>query len=753
MMGEFHFLRPLWLLALPPMLMAGWWGLKRLRLENPWRKVVDDHLLKHLTDGFSGEARRGPLILLLAGWSLAVLALAGPTWERAPAVKFRPDVSPMVIVLDLSRSMDAVDVRPSRLSAARVEIGTFLERLPPREVGLVVFSGRPHTVMPLTEDRKLIRSLLPYLHTGLMPAKGSAPAMALQHAFELIERTGRRGGDILLVTDGGQGAALAADAARRLGKAGTRISVLGVGTAEGGHIPTQGNAVLTHDGIPVRPRLDRNVLQTVADAGSGSFALAGPGESDVTTLLPPERLMGLGGETAEKDMGKTPESVVWRDRGHWLVILLLPFAALAFRRGWLSAVVLALALQASPAQAFDWRSLWLNADQRGLEALEQGEAGTAAQLFSDPFWKGVALYRDKDYEAAISQFGTLDTAAAHYNRGNALAYLERNEEAIRAWEAALERDPGFSAARTNIKTVRDAQAARAEQSRTGPELLPPTPGHRPPPTDGKEAIKPFAQEFLAEKGGDRLLRDMEGDVEKHGVDAGLGGGQILGEGSKDTKGKEEAGLGQASRRARGEESAPSGAQRPGQMFGGVAPGGGKTVTESGASDYLDYDPPPMTAKKPDAPDREPESGLEGEATYDDPRDIARKPSQTRPADVPPESGKDEGEAAIAKSQGADVTSQGDARDPASGGRTGRPEQEGRDTAVSGGQAGQGQQKLVEQESRSAPSGSPQPLDDEARQAFEQWLARIPDDPGGLLREKFRREAERGRIVVPGGRPW
>ena len=94
-MSDFHFLRPLWLLAFLPAL-AVWWRLwRRQDRVAPWRQIVDAHLLEHLLVGKHRQRRLRPIHLLLALWVLSAAALAGPTWRRAPS-PFADDVSYLV---------------------------------------------------------------------------------------------------------------------------------------------------------------------------------------------------------------------------------------------------------------------------------------------------------------------------------------------------------------------------------------------------------------------------------------------------------------------------------------------------------------------------------------------------------------------------------------------------------------------------------------------------------------------------------
>jgi len=98
---------------------------------------------------------------------------------------------------------------------------------------------------------------------------------------------------------------------------------------------------------------------------------------------------------------------------------------------------------------FRFADLWLTADQQGRRHFEQGDYEIAAERFEDPLWRGIAFYAAEDFESAAGQFSLLDSAEGWFNRGNALAHLERYPDAVAAYEQALERRPEYPEAEAN----------------------------------------------------------------------------------------------------------------------------------------------------------------------------------------------------------------------------------------------------------------------------------------------------------------
>jgi Ca-activated chloride channel homolog len=357
--------------------------------------------------------------------------------------------------------MDAQDVSPSRLARARLKILDLLGRRGDGQTALVVYSANAFTVTPLTTDADTISALVNSLSTDIMPSRGSYPVAAIQKGKQLLEQAGAAVGEVLLVTDGGATAA-AERAARDLRDSGYTLSVLAVGTEQGAPIPRLGGGFVTdRSGNIAVPRLDAHSLQKLAVAGGGRFARLSADDSDLKALLSGE---ASGRRTASDRFGTDQ----WREEGPWLVLLLLPLAALAFRRGWLMLIVLAVLPFPHPAEASVWDDLWLTKDQQGQRRLDDGAAADAAELFRDPDWRAVAQYRADDFAASEAAFAKNDDASSLYNLGNALARQGKFDAAIDAYGKALEIDPDDSDAAYNrdlLKKLKDQQQKSDKQNK------------------------------------------------------------------------------------------------------------------------------------------------------------------------------------------------------------------------------------------------------------------------------------------------
>ena len=451
-MSEFHFLRPWWFFALLPvlgLLIALWRGRSGA---SAWRAVLDPTLLDRLWLEPPGHLSRLPLWLLGFGWLLAVLALAGPSWERQPEAVWQTQAA-RVLILDLSPSMQVADLAPSRLERARFKILDILARSREGRTGLVVFGGEPHTVTPLTDDDDTIANLLSALSTEIVPMSGDNGAPALTLAGDLLAQAGAKQGEIVLLSDGMADPAAALEVARRLQAQGHRLSVLGVGTVQGAPVPQASG------GFGKMARLPLDALQELAHAGGGLFSLMSADDRDLArVLLQPDRTSPL---QQQDDSGVQR----WIEQGVWLLPPLLVLAALGFRRGWLAGW-LAIMLLPPPAQAFEWRDLWWRADQQAAQALEQNQASTAAEQFSDPAWRGMAHYQAGDYATAVEDFTQAEGVEASYNRGNALARAGRFEEAMQTYRQVLDRAPQHADAQANLELLEKLMQQEQQQDQS-----------------------------------------------------------------------------------------------------------------------------------------------------------------------------------------------------------------------------------------------------------------------------------------------
>ena len=619
----FHFLRPDWLLAAPAIVPLVWLARQGAAAASAWRRVCDPELFEHLVAKERGRAPRWPLFALVAGWVVSCVALAGPAWERLPQPSFASPTS-TVLVLNLSHSMDATDVEPSRLGRARFELLDALAARGDERLGLVIFSEEPYTVTPLCDDPSVIAAQVPVLATSLMPGRGTRVDRAIDHASELLSRAGAVSGRILLLSDGaGDDPAAAAAAAARAASAGHPVSVLGVGTEQGGPLPGRRGFERDALGNPIVVKLERGALEAVARAGHGRFAEARPDDVDLETVMPAvEPVPGFAGELTATSV----RADTWRDMGAWLLVVPLCLAPFAFRKGWASALALLVLCGISmsapaPARAAGLADWFSRPDQQGAKAFAEGRPADAAKLFEDPAWRAAALYRAQDYEGAAEALRDQKEPEARYNLGNALARGGHLEEALAAYDETLAARPDHADARFN----RDLVAKLLEQQKQQQQ-----------DQQGNRGDKKQDSQQGQQQGDSSQKQDSQSQGQQASKDS-----QSQGDGSQQSESAKDA--------------------------------DGRQQGTQGASD-----------EKPTRSD----AGQQPQQAQQKPSDPPHDPAQAA----------------------ADAT-------------------------------GDASSKPGEREAAADESAGPH---NERELALERWLARITDDPGGLLREKLRREYAKRR---------
>jgi Ca-activated chloride channel homolog len=451
-LANFHFLRPLWLLLI--LAVPLFWLLRRHGRADAgaWRSAIDAHLLPHLIERIDAGSGRAGVVVAVALWTIASVSLAGPAWEREPMPLYRNQAA-RVLALELSSTMMAQDEKPSRFERARYKLVDILERSRDYQTALIGYAGEAFVAAPLTDDIGTVRNLIDSLDPTTMPVGGNHAGRAIEQAQELIRQAGLHSGDIILLADGVDDDAVVA--ARHARAEGLTVSVLGVGSTAGAPVPlSQGDFLKDDSGSVIVARLDEAALREVAEAGGGRYAQLSPDARDIDSLL--VNRAGAAADASEADNAdELAANTRWRDRGPWLLLLVLPLSVFAFRRGWLMAVALMLSVPAPRADAASFKDLWLRPDQQAAAALAQGDAKQAASVARSPDWRASAAFRAGQFDAAAADYAKTHGADGAYNEGNALAKLGRYDDALAAYDRALKLAPDMEDAKANKEAVQE----------------------------------------------------------------------------------------------------------------------------------------------------------------------------------------------------------------------------------------------------------------------------------------------------------
>ncbi|WP_418642900.1 vWA domain-containing protein [Vibrio chaetopteri] len=530
--SQFHFMRPIWLLAFVPLgllLLLRW----RRETTAAWKTIIPEHLQKALIIGEQGWKSQLPLKLLSAILSIAIVICAGPTWERE-ASPFGEDQGALAIVLDVSTSMDQTDLPPSRLERAKYKIRDLLEARKGGKTSLIVFGGSAHTATPMTQDNQVFLPFLNAITPEVIPVQGKSVQSAIPELQSQLKNY--PSASILIVSDGvsQEGIKLYQDAFQDTNQL---VMVLAVG----------------NDAIHSSSATDWDSLKQLASATDGRYYALTTDDSDINSIASDvERHMQISGESA----------MPWRDMGYYLVFPVMLLALLWFRKGWLvqwailatlispniflnqahAETVSAVASSeqiTEPKSAVEelwdsatqtWMDLWLTPEQQGQWYFNRGEFIKAANHFQEPMNKGIAFYYGRDFASAQSQFIQVqgDERAVLY-LGNTLARQREYLAARNLYKDLIEKTKDESIAAVakqnyqamselvdEINRVSESQSGTTDGPEESMEL-----GDNPRTADGAEentASELMLKETLnaneilgSEELADKWLRKVEAD--------------------------------------------------------------------------------------------------------------------------------------------------------------------------------------------------------------------------------------------------
>ena len=276
-----------WLLAfLPALVLFLVWASRARR--RALERFAAAPLAEALTRTVNPTARRWRAVLLVAAMLFAVLALVQPRWGFEWREVKRRGVD-VFVLLDVSKSMLAPDVRPNRLMQAKFGIEDLLSRLQGDRVGLIAFAGTAFVQCPLTIDYEAFRLTLREADPNVIPRGGSALAMAVRTALKSFEAGEGRDRAIVLITDGEETEEQVQAAAEEASKAGVRVYAIGVGTVDGELIPVRGAGgameyLKDQEGKVVKTRLNEEPLRQLALATQGIYVRSAAGDFGMDTV-------------------------------------------------------------------------------------------------------------------------------------------------------------------------------------------------------------------------------------------------------------------------------------------------------------------------------------------------------------------------------------------------------------------------------------------------------------------------------------
>ena len=444
---HFHFLRPEWALLLIPWLAMVWVQNRQRQSRDMFGGIIAPHLLQHLRLQRFDRRWLNPRNFSLVFMLLALLVLMGPSWRQQPS-PLSQDEAALVVLLDVSSSMEQRDVQPSRLQRAKQKISDLLALRPDKKAALVVYSGTAHTVLSLTADQDILNQYLAAITPAIMPRTGKFPEYGLQLVDEILRET-QAPATVVLFTDG-----LGADSEQAFAdyfeSCPHQLLVVGVGTdvAASGSIP-----------------LERQSLQALAANANGNYVALTVDDADMRKL---NRRIDSHYVVVEDS------ALPWLDSGYPLLFPAMILFLMWFRKGWTltwACLLLPLILSTAPSPAIaqdqnvhtteqagvgSWfTDLWLTGDQQGRVLMQLGRYPQAAARFTDPMWKGMAYYYGEEFMLAAEYFSRRDSDTALFNEANARAQGRDYVRAVNRYDRLLARDPNYPGAIQNRARVQD----------------------------------------------------------------------------------------------------------------------------------------------------------------------------------------------------------------------------------------------------------------------------------------------------------
>jgi Ca-activated chloride channel family protein len=424
---EFHFLRSEAFYLFIPLLFILILLLAGNKSSSKWKKMIAPHLRKFMFSKGNWWAMSLPLITFTLAVLLSILAIAGPTWskEKVPGQRVH---AVTLIALDLSTSMLAKDIQPSRLERAKLKIDDFLDANPGARVGLVAYAGTPHLVLPFTADYNIIRHHAASLLSRSMPVKGTNYALFIEKIDTLMKRIDAPS-TVLILTDAldGNAATLLSDWVK---KSPHHIEIILLSSPGGASVPGFSNVQSVQD-QGTRQNLSQNEKIIITPLTLD--------QSDVKSIADRIRKKLV----FQKEDDKKED--VWEDRGWLLIYPALLITLFWFRRGWVIQwcwILLPFALTSCGIESKhpDW---WYKKDYQGQMLMNAYEYDSAAERFETETYKAVAYYKAENYEAAADLFALDTTASGLYNHGLALTKLGRYDDAMDAFREAVNLDPSM----------------------------------------------------------------------------------------------------------------------------------------------------------------------------------------------------------------------------------------------------------------------------------------------------------------------
>lgn len=321
-MDIFRFAHPNYLyalLAIPVVAIAMIYFSRRRR--KALDRFGDNALIAHLMPAYSDARVRLKRIILLVAFTLQVFAMAGPQFGAKLETAKRNGIE-LMVALDVSNSMNAQDIQPSRLEMAKLAISSLVDKLGNDRIGLIVFAGQAYVQLPITSDYPSAKMFLSSVSTDMVPTQGTAIGAAINTCVRSFSDQQDINRAIIVITDGENHEDDAMQAAAQAAAQGIKVYTVGMGTVKGAPVPASpgntSNFLKDKDGNVAITKIDEQMLARIAAAGEGAYVPANNIRNGINALL--QELNSI-----EKSEFETKVYTAYNDRFQYIeaVVLIL----------------------------------------------------------------------------------------------------------------------------------------------------------------------------------------------------------------------------------------------------------------------------------------------------------------------------------------------------------------------------------------------------------------------------------------------
>ncbi len=481
-MPQFQYIPLLILLVIIPVMSIMYWYARKKK-KNSIRKIGDPELIAQLLEQYNSRSFIKKFLLVTIAMLLLILALAN---LRLPSgsEKINRNGIDVMIALDVSKSMLAEDIKPTRLDRSKQMLSKLIDRLGNNRIGIVIFAGKAYLQMPLTGDLAAAKMYLSSATTESVPTQGTVIGDALKMCFASFNAKEKKYKAVVLISDGEDHDENAVDVAQQMAQEGVVVYTVGIGSPGGAPITdlATGQMKTDGDGNTVISKLNEDELRSVAKKGNGSYQLYTNTEEVVAILT--AQLSTLDQRTVTEDSLVNYKSFYQTFLVLTMLFLLIELlmSEIKKKKTSITKVAVTFLLSISGSTVFGQGEKAII--KVGNDAYKKADYPAAANAYSKVAAKnptnataqynlGNALYKSEKiddailaYDKAIIQLAKpVEKSNAYFNKGVVLQNNKKLSECIEAYKNALKLDPVNEDARQNLQKALHQQKKQQEQEK------------------------------------------------------------------------------------------------------------------------------------------------------------------------------------------------------------------------------------------------------------------------------------------------